>query len=108
MPPPEPTQQDLFGQDLYARTPLERKRAKRRAKETPRGYYAPPGTGPAGETYKTCRHAVKISGGNRAFWKCDRRRASWTRSYGTDIRVGAPACKGWEAKAEAVAIEIEV
>lgn len=88
---------DLFGHSEFARTPAEAKRERRRAKEVCRGYYAPPGTGPAGETCRSCRHTDYVQYAKR-FWKCARRSASWTHGPGTDIRLKSPACKGWEAK----------
>lgn len=74
---------------------LERKRAKRRLAETPRGYYAPPGTGPEGEMCWTCKHRALVEYASR-YWKCDKNRANWTRGPKTDIRLKSPACKGWE------------
>lgn len=91
---------DLFGNPVIpdgpAMTPQERKRMLRRAAEVPNGYYAPPGTGPDGETCKSCRFAsaVRMS---KTYWKCARR-GHWTTSYGSDIRLKSPACRGWERK----------
>jgi hypothetical protein len=64
----------------------------------PKGYAAQPGTGPKGETCRTCQH--KASTGNshaRVYWKCKLMRAVWTGGPGTDIKVRTPACKRWEA-----------
>lgn len=62
----------------------------------PRGYAAPPGTGPAGETCKTCTHLTyKALGKN--YPKCLLREATWTGGRATDILVNAPACQKWEA-----------
>ena len=93
------TDRDLFGAEIPsprpgARTDAERKRERRRAAEKPRGYAAPPGSGPAGETCKSCRHSYRRDGANRNFWKCDLIRA--TKGPGTDIRVSSPACSRWE------------
>lgn len=57
----------------------------------PRGYAYFPGTGPKGETCKTCRHAIKF----RRWYKCDAASSRWTGGRGTDILAGAPACKYW-------------
>lgn len=63
------------------------------------GYAAPPGTGPAGETCKSCKHLTrKIMSGT--FLKCGLMRAYWTGGYGTDVLSRAAACRRWEAKAE--------
>lgn len=59
----------------------------------PRGYAAPPGGGPAGETCATCEHIVRYL----RFRKCDLRRRAWSHGRGTDILATAPACKSWEA-----------
>lgn len=64
----------------------------------PRGYAAPPGTGPIGETCRSCQHAKRQSGyGKKQWFKC----ALFTRKTGgraTDILAGAKACRMWEAK----------
>lgn len=65
----------------------------------PRGYAAPPGTGPAGETCKTCKHYTHRHWGG-TYRKCMLNRAKWTRGPGTDIRAGSPACSKWEAEPE--------
>lgn len=61
----------------------------------PRGYYAPPGTGPAGETCSTCRHHIVIQYSKR-YHKCAKARALWTGGRASDILTKAHACKGWE------------
>lgn len=81
---------------LTAEQMLERKRAKRRAAETPRGYAFTPGTGPEGETCKTCAHCKRFEFA-KAFHKCAKASTAWTHSRRTDIRVASPACKFWEA-----------
>lgn len=60
----------------------------------PRGYAYHPGTGPAGETCKTCQHCIKF----RRWFKCDKARWKWTGGKGTDILANAPACKLWQKK----------
>lgn len=85
---------DLFGlMDLPAMTTAERKRMRRRAGEIPKGYAAPPGSGPEGETCKTCRHHIVKEYAKR-YHKCDLTRQ--TGGPATDIRVNSPACKRWE------------
>jgi hypothetical protein len=85
---------DLFGNEIG----LEEARRLLRSK-TPqrRGYAAPPGSGPAGETCKTCLHYTHGGSGSRSFPKCALRQATWNHSYGTDILARAPACRKWEA-----------
>jgi hypothetical protein len=63
------------------------------AKKT--GYAALPGTGPAGETCKSCRHFSRHKQANTWF-KCELMRALWTRGHGTDIKAGSPACRRWK------------
>lgn len=73
---------DMFGQEA----PPARKGTQ------PRGYYAPPGTGPEGETCGSCRH-ISLRGKYR---KCTLNRDRWTNGPGTDILARAPACSSWE------------
>lgn len=72
-----------------------RLRSRGRSPEpVPQGYIAPPGTGPNGETCKTCRHLFR----NRmakTYLKCDL--TNWTRGRKTDVLAGSPACSKWEA-----------
>jgi hypothetical protein len=90
---------DLFGNptipDGPAMTLAERKREQRRIADRPRGHYAPPGTGPAGETCGSCAHSTRIEYHNRAYWKCLRAQHRWSHSIGTDIRLKSDACIGW-------------
>lgn len=60
-----------------------------------RGYAAPPGTGPKGQTCGTCRHLYR----NRmakTYLKCSLMRSVWTGGAGTDILAKAPACRLYE------------
>jgi hypothetical protein len=77
---------DLFGAEILAG----------KAKQGhPRGYRAAPGSGPAGQTCKTCTAAYRRQGGSKAFWKCSLVNA--TAGPGTDIRLKSPACRFWAA-----------
>tara|TARA_Y100000310_G_C20029973_1_gene511333 strand:+ start:142 stop:429 length:288 start_codon:yes stop_codon:yes gene_type:complete len=62
-----------------------------------KGHAGQPGTGPEGETCKTCEHYVKrvYSG---TFRKCHLTIKTWTKGKGSDIRAGDPACEFWENK----------
>lgn len=82
---------------LTAEDMRERKRALRRKANAPKGYYKSPGSGPQGETCGSCGHACCHRGASKNYWKCDRVRP--THGPGTDIRLKAAACSGWEAKA---------
>lgn len=56
-----------------------------------------PGTGPAGESCKTCRHLSPVEYHNKHYLKCGLMRALWSHGPGTDIRAKWPACRAWEA-----------
>lgn len=64
-----------------------------------RGYAAAPGTGPEGQTCKTCQFKVSSDGRSaKHFLKCELRRSTWTNGEGTDILARSPACSKWESK----------
>lgn len=63
------------------------------------GTAAEPGTGPKGETCKTCAHYVVTRPGAGKYRKCGLMREHWTSGPGTDIKAGYPACKFWESAA---------
>lgn len=72
------------------------------------GYAHIPGTGPAGETCKTCAHCVSTSnGGRKRFSKCLLRKATWTHGAGTDILQKSPACSKWAQEPAALAADRE-
>ena len=62
------------------------------------GYAARPGTGPEGETCKTCEHYVRVSYHGKLWRKCFLMRRFWTHGPGTDIKAGSPACRKWAQK----------
>lgn len=76
---------DLFGEETDGR------KLKRR------GHAATPGTGPVGETCKTCQHYTFVQMAKR-YLKCGLMRHAWTGGPGTDIRAGDPACRYFEKK----------
>jgi hypothetical protein len=69
------------------------------AKASPkrRGHAWTPGSGPEGETCRTCRFISRKRMGN-TYIKCGHPQApKWTGGPGTDIRAKDPACKKWES-----------
>lgn len=85
---------DLFGQEITAPMPLPPSDGKRR-KTKVNGYAALPGTGPAGETCKSCVHYARIQRA-KVYLKCAKVKARWTGGPGTDIKAASPACAYWE------------
>jgi len=71
-------------------------RATRRKKHQANGYAAPPGSGPTGETCKTCINAHNLPRGARSYWKC--LCVKPTHGTGTDIRLKSPACRYWRSQ----------
>jgi hypothetical protein len=63
----------------------------------PRGYADRPGTGPEGETCRTCQHYVRVRHA-RTYPKCNLTRACWTGGRRSDILVNAAACSKWEKR----------
>lgn len=89
---------DMFGNEVslaeLARQPFNGR--KKRKEPVPRGYAAPPGTGPKDETCKTCKHIVRVHYHDKTYLKCQLREATWTHGGGSDIRAKFPACRFWE------------
>ncbi len=84
---------DLLGHEIT----LDQARALLKRKDpTPNGYAAKPGTGPVGETCKSCRHLYRNEQA-KTYLKCALTRACWTGGRRTDILAKAPACEKWEA-----------
>jgi hypothetical protein len=87
-----PKVRDMFGNLLT----IEQARVVAKRKGTqPKGYAALPGSGPAGETCKSCRHIVRKRMA-KTYLKCGLMERSWTGGTGSDIRACAPACSRWE------------
>lgn len=92
---------DLFGNPINELLePVAYPEAKPKRRENPNGYAARPGTGPANHFCRDCRHAVKVNGGRRDFWKCKLCCQRWTHGYGSDIRLKSPACRHWAPKVQ--------
>ncbi len=84
---------DMFGNEV---TVEEARHLLKRKATMPKGYAAPPGTGPAGETCGSCRHLYR-NRMSKTYLKCELMKAHWTGGAATDIRASSPACKRWEA-----------
>lgn len=69
---------------------------KRKATQ-PRGHAGPIGSGPKGETCKTCKYLTRITYA-KTYLKCGLMRQQWTGGPGTDIRAKDAACWKWEAE----------
>lgn len=82
------TTESLFGWDQPMR-PTKAKRGQ------PKGNAAPIGSGPKGETCRTCVHATSRTFA-KTYWKCGLVKA--TGGPATDIRLKWAACSRWEAK----------
>jgi len=94
---------DLFGEEVkpseFARTPKEIRRERARKYARKRGYIAQPGTGPKGETCKTCNHCYgNKSGTGKVFYKCGLVKP--THGPATDVLLKSPACSRWEKEVE--------
>lgn len=62
---------------------------------TPDLFAAPPGTGPDGETCKTCKHICRIRLAKN-YYKCFLIKHLWKGSKRTDVLTRSPACNKWE------------
>lgn len=70
-------------------------RPGRRKDPAPAGYAATPGTGPDGETCKSCRHYVRRQFA-KTYLKCGLMAHAWTGGRKTDVLAASPACVRWE------------
>lgn len=86
---------DLFGVETKQPEPVA-PGVKTRRKTVPKGYAAPPGSGPDGETCRSCRHYAHKGGGAKSYPACGLMASSWTNGPGTDIKAKSPACRRWE------------
>lgn len=68
---------------------------KRKSNNRPNGYAGVPGTGPGGETCKTCEFCAAVDYHDKRYYKC-KKRLKWTHGLGTDILLKSPACQFWE------------
>lgn len=88
------TQYELFtvGERGPAQPHPGRYASTKRAKPTP----APIGSGPEGETCKTCLHYCRVKYHDKVYLKCGLLRTRWTHGPGTDIKAGWQSCREWE------------
>lgn len=84
---------DLFGDEVTGRLPGP-KDSPLKGRKLKTGYAAPPGTGPEGETCRTCDHRVRHSSGDKGWYKCELVEVPGHKA--TDIKLRSPACLKWE------------
>jgi hypothetical protein len=84
--------EDLFGE--IAPAAVEPPRGKHYTK--PKGYVAPPGSGPESETCGSCEHIVRCVRGRKRWHKCGLNVDRWTHGRGSDVLARTPACREWE------------
>jgi hypothetical protein len=75
-------------------TPEERKALFKRVPVL-KGHASLPGSGPSGETCRSCKHKAYQGGCAGDYIKCGLMRANWTRGRATDIRARDAACDKW-------------
>lgn len=92
---PLPGQLPLFNVEPTLFGPME-KETRRGRPISRRCTAARSGTGPEGETCKTCRHFVRIRHNDGAYFKCGKVQHLWTHGEATDIRAGWAACSEWQ------------
>ena len=87
------TDTDLFGQpDSHATATVNRGGGRR--KTWADKYAALPGTGPNGETCRSCAHYCRIYRA-KTYLKCGLMQNAWTGGPGSDIKAASPACAKW-------------
>lgn len=82
---------DLFGNEDTSPEPVANP-TKKRHNTQPKGYAAPPGTGPKDFTCADCAHLARRKLGG-TYIKCGLVAAKWTGGAGTDIKASAAACR---------------
>ena len=70
--------------------------AGERFEQHPNATPAPIGSGPDGETCRTCRHYTRVQHHDYTYRKCGKLEPLWTHGPGTDIKASWPACREWE------------
>lgn len=80
---------DLFGEE-EPKTPPKKRPSWMCA------YAALPGSGPIGESCRTCSNAYYVRPGHRKYYKCSL--VLPTSSINSDIRLKSPACSRWKGE----------
>jgi len=75
-----------------------RRKPRRGRDPEPNGYAGRPGSGPDGETCKSCQHLVR-NRQSKTYLKCGLMSAFWTASRRTDVLARSPAFQYWERDA---------
>ncbi len=83
---------DMFGREI---TEDQARKIAKRKDPTPAGYAAPPGTGPHGESCKSCANLFRNRQG-KVYLKCKLMEYKWTGGRKTDVLASAPACREWQ------------
>lgn len=73
--------------------------AASRCRATP----APIGSGPAGQSCRSCSHYTRVRHHDQTFRKCELMRGDWTHGPGTDIKASYAACRLFELRTGDVA-----
>lgn len=87
---------DLFGEPITSPIPVVGNGEKPRHVTKAKGYPSPPGSGPEGQTCKTCANYCVLPYHNKAYRKCLVIQHRWTHGPGTDIKASWPACSFWK------------
>lgn len=79
--------------DLFGDIPVQNIETAKAKTTVPKGYAAPPGSGPEGKTCRQCDHyVIRYTRAGYTKPKCGLMRGKWTRGRGSDIKVSSPAC----------------
>lgn len=95
---------DLFGEEVKLRDlPVSNPEktsggGQKRPKPKKKGYGGIPGTGPAGETCRSCQNCVSVGHHDKTYSKCLLIKHVWTHGPGTDILQKTAACSRWVRK----------
>ena len=68
---------------------------------------AKPGTGPEGQTCRTCFFRTAITYRDTTYNKCAKMEKAWSHGAGTDIRLKWPACAEWHPGGKTVLAIVE-